>query len=243
MIVPLQRVVTIKSDHALNNCDCHLYPNPNIDVVVSKGCILKKDYEPPLQQFHFQLRWKPQIRGYKYINMYIYTQLISAKTLINFHSSPYIYQIQSGIGWFYPCQSVVMRWVTWTIVGRMIFLSSILDECILFPADVPWLDSLEARNHTTLSRGHKDLFASGLSNWHVSHPVPPVTAQVVPFYRHNVPILSSTWNREIHPCRQNWNIIHAFWQFRGAFLPSPACSSVVSHRQWTGRTDRYTKIG
>lgn len=137
MIVPLQRVVTIKSDHALNNCDCHLYPNPNIDVVVSEGCILKKDYEPPLQQFHFQLRWKPQIRGYKYINMYIYTQLISAKTLIIFHSSPYIYQIQSGIGWFYPCQSVVMRWVTWTIVGRMIFLSSILDECILFPADVP----------------------------------------------------------------------------------------------------------
>lgn len=81
----------ITSDHTLNNCDCHLYPNPNNDVVASEGCILKKDYKPPPQQFHFQLRWKPQIRGYKYINMYLYTQLISAKTLIKFHNSPYIY--------------------------------------------------------------------------------------------------------------------------------------------------------
>ena len=87
MIVPLQRVVTIKSDHALNNCDCHLYPNPNIDVVVSEGCILKKDYEPPLQQFHFQLRWKPQIRGYKYINMYIYRY----RSLSSYNKYVYIY--------------------------------------------------------------------------------------------------------------------------------------------------------
>lgn len=139
MIVPLQRVVMITSDHTLNNCDCHLYPNPNNDVVASEGCILKKDYKPPPQQFHFQLRWKPQIRGYKYINMYPYTQLISAKTLIKFHNSPYIYISNPKRHWvkFYPCQSVVMRWVTWTIVGRMILSSSILDECILFTADVP----------------------------------------------------------------------------------------------------------